>query len=69
MIIPSGFGNFPLSSKSENKAYGAKMTKKQAESACEHEAESIESIHKAGVKEIFGSGSEQISISTKCELD
>jgi hypothetical protein len=66
--VPTGFGSFPIPAQSEKKAYGSKMTKKQAEANCDHEAESIESIAKAVVKEVYGSGSEQVTINTKCEI-
>lgn len=58
--------SFP--SKSDSKAYSKKMTKKQAEAACDHMAESIESSERA----IFEQDPDpelQLSVKTKCSLE
>jgi hypothetical protein len=68
-FVAPGFGNFPFPSKSEDKAYSKKMTKKQAEAACEHEGETIESIMREGFADTTGSGGAYFTVNTKCSLD
>lgn len=61
-----GFGSIPVVTKS-NEAYSAKMTKKQAQAACDHEAITIESMEKDVIaKDTSGL---DITASTKCKIE
>src|SRR6218665_1536653 len=69
-VTTGTMGGFSLAfpSKSESKAYGAKMTKKQAEAACDHMAESVESTERS-IFEANPDPDVTFNVKTTCKLD
>lgn len=65
--VPAPYNKFTLTSKSESKAYSAKMTEKRAQSACDHEAQTIQSTEEDALKKNAQPGFE-FSPSTSCIL-
>ncbi len=62
-----GSGVAPSINKSTVKEYSAKMSEKQAQAACDHEAETIKSTFDNSFTE-NGSTSNFANVSTDCEL-
>ncbi len=67
-FVVTGFGTFPIPSKTDDAAYSKRMTKKQAQSACGHQALTIQSLEEnyaAAAASAYG----KPTINTNCKLN